>query len=455
MYRQIVYLYYPESMQENQPPLPPSFREALSFWWKLGWISFDGPAGQIAIMHAYLVKQKRWISNHRFLHTLNYCMLLPGPEAQQLATYTGWLLHGIRGGVAAGLLFILPSILILALLSLVYSIFGSVPWVSAIFDGMQPAVLALVVIALVRLARKALKGSIPWILACLSLILTVFLHIPFPYILLAAAVVGLLTPDVGAQPDKLAGASDEIGYLHHGGNTPPAHRLGLRSIFLTVAAVIMLWLLPILAIHFLHPNPAFWEQLSFFFSQTALITFGGAYAVLPFVADSAVNQFGWLTAPQMADGLALGESTPGPLIMVLAFVGYMAGWQYGGHDPIIATLALLVTVYFTFLPGFGFVLAGAPVIERTRSQGFMVRMMRFIPAVILGVIAQLLLMLGKAVLFSGEAVSIDHLFAYGILWLLASLVAMWRFRVPVAIWIPVSGVAVVLFWVLKMYLALP
>ena len=382
-----------------------SFAEALKFWFKLGCISFGGPAGQIAIMHRELVEQKRWISEKRFLHALNYCMLLPGPEAQQLATYIGWLLHRTRGGVAAGALFVLPSLLLLIALSWVYVAFGNVPWVAGLLYGIKPAVAALVVQAVHRIGSKTLKkpatAPVLWAIAASSFIAIYAFAVPFPAIVLAAGLIGWL----GARwaPGQFTGGSGHgaakasYGPALIDDDTPtPAHARFSKIRLLQVLAVgALLWLLPMAALVATSGWHGTLAAMGWFFSKAALLTFGGAYAVLPYVYQGAVTQFGWLSGTQMIDGLALGETTPGPLIMVVAFVGFVGGWGKAvlGPDALFlgAALAATVVTWFTFLPSFIFILAGGPLVESTHGKLQFTAPLTAITAAVVGVIASLAL----------------------------------------------------------------
>ena len=379
------------------------FGEALRFWLKLGFISFGGPAGQIAIMHRELVEQRRWISEKRFLHALNYCMLLPGPEAQQLATYIGWLLHRTWGGVAAGLLFVLPSLLLLIGLSWVYVAFGDIPWVAGLLYGIKPAVAALVVQAVHRIGSKTLKkpavAPILWAIAATSFIAIYLFSVPFPAIVLGAACLGWL----GARwaPGQFqAGSAHAAGTQGHSNaliddDTPtPEHaRFKPARLARVLAAGAALWLLPMAGLVVWQGMDATLARMGWFFTKAALLTFGGAYAVLPYVYQGAVTQFGWLTGPQMIDGLALGETTPGPLIIVVAFVGFLGGWSQEVMGSELrfagAALAAIVVTWFTFLPSFIFILAGGPLVESTHGKLHFTAPLAAITAAVVGVVASL------------------------------------------------------------------
>ena len=387
----------------SSPPASVSFAEALRFWLKLGFISFGGPAGQIAIMHRELVEQKRWISEKRFLHALNYCMLLPGPEAQQLATYIGWLMHRTWGGVVAGALFVLPSLFILIALSWIYVAFGQVPIVAGLFYGIKPAVAALVLHAVWRVGSKTLKSppQVPllWAITVSSFLAIAVFKLPFPWVVLGAAVTGWLGsrwfPGQFAAGGGHGSAKASDGSALIDDNTPtPEHARFSRSRLAAVVLVgALLWLLPMAALLAANGWHGTLTQMGWFFTKAALLTFGGAYAVLPYVYQGAVDQFQWLTGPQMIDGLALGETTPGPLIMVVAFVGFVGGWakQVLGPDMLFtgAALAAVVVTWFTFLPSFIFILAGGPVVEATHGKLGFTAPLTAITAAVVGVIASL------------------------------------------------------------------
>jgi chromate transporter len=379
----------------------PSFKDALRFWLKLGFISFGGPTGQIAIMHTELVEKKRWIGEERFLHALNFCMLLPGPEAQQLAIYCGWLLHRTRGGLAAGVLFVLPSVFILWSLSYVYVTFGHVPWIIAIFSGLKPAVLAIVAAAVLRIGGKALKNAVMWSLAALAFVAIFFFHAPFPTIIVAAALLGFLgglrwenlfnvVRGHGGRPAAASAVIDDAQAAP--GHTRPS--LGRAARVLAVGLV--LWWLPVLFAGLAQGRHATLTQEGLFFSKAAMVTFGGAYAVLPYVAQQAVENFHWLTAPQMLDGLGLAETTPGPLIMVLQFVGFHGGWnQPGGLSPLlVATLGAALTTWVTFVPCFIWIFLGAPYIELLRSQTRLTCALSAVTASVVGVVLNLAVWFG-------------------------------------------------------------
>ena len=378
-----------------------SFWQAFVFWLKLGFISFGGPAGQIAIMHEELVVRRRWLSEKRFLHALNYCMVLPGPEAQQLATYIGWLMHKTRGGIVAGVLFVLPSLFLLIALSWIYIAYGQVAWVAGLFYGIKPAVTAIVIQAAHRIGSRALKNNFLMAIAAASFVAIFALNVPFPIIVLAAAIIGF----VGGRkwPDSFsAGGGHAASQANYGNalindDTPtPAHAIfSVKRLLQVLLAGLVLWAVPMgyLVLHNGWDNT--FTQMSWFFTKAALLTFGGAYAVLPYVYQGAVEQFAWITATQMIDGLALGETTPGPLIMVVAFVGFVGGYVKAvlGPDSLFLAGALAATLvtWFTFLPSFIFILAGGPMVESTHNDLKFTAPLTAITAAVVGVIVNLAL----------------------------------------------------------------
>ena len=382
-------------------PAPVPFAQAFWFWLKLGCISFGGPAGQMAIMHTELVERRRWISEKRFLHALNFCMVLPGPEAQQLATYIGWLMHGTRGALVAGGLFVLPSLLLLVLLSWIYVAFGSLPVVAAVFYGIKPAVTALVLHAAHRIGSRALKNRWLWGIAAAAFVAIFALDAPFPAIVLAAALLGhwggRRWPHVFATGAGHAGgkAAHAPALIDDDTPTPPHALFTRRRLVLVLGIGIGLWMVAMAALLALYGVQGTLTQMGWFFTKAALMTFGGAYAVLPYVYQGAVENFGWLNAQQMIDGLALGETTPGPLIMVVAFVGFMGGWLQPmlGSDALFwsGALAASVVTFFTFLPSFVFILVGGPFIETTHGQLKFTAPLTAITAAVVGVILNLAL----------------------------------------------------------------
>jgi chromate transporter len=375
-----------------------SFAQAFRFWLKLGFISFGGPAGQIAIMHRELVERHRWISERRFLHALNYCMVLPGPEAQQLATYIGWLMHGTRGGIVAGALFVLPSLAILIALSWVYVRFGDVPAVEAILHGVKPAVVAIVLAAAWRIGQRTLRNAVLWLIAAAAFVALFAFTIPFPVVILCAAIAGIVggrvAPRLFTVGAHTGAGEDARGAVIDDDTPTPAHaRFSARRLAAIVAVFVAIWAAALGALAVTFGWRGDYTQMGWFFTHAALITFGGAYAVLPFVIEGAVHTYGWLTAAQMIDGLALGETTPGPLIMIVAFVGFLGGWTRDllGPDARLAAAVLgaCIATLFTFLPSFLFILAGGPLVERTRGEVKLTAPLTAITAAVVGVIVNL------------------------------------------------------------------
>ncbi|MTW05951.1 chromate efflux transporter [Pseudoduganella ginsengisoli] len=390
-------------------PAPVTFWQAFVFWLKLGFISFGGPAGQIAIMHEELVEKRRWLSERRFLHALNYCMVLPGPEAQQLATYIGWLMHRTWGGVVAGGLFVLPSLLILVVLSWVYIAFGGMSVVAGLFYGIKPAVTAIVLQAAHRIASRALKNKVLWAIAAAAFAAIFAWDVPFPLIVAAAALTGYvggrLSPATFTAGGGHGGADKSYGaaLIDDDTPTPPHARFRWSALALVIGAGAVLWALPMGALAMVFGWDHTLTQMGWFFTKAALLTFGGAYAVLPYVYQGAVEHYGWLTPRQMIDGLALGETTPGPLIMVVAFVGFVGGYVkavFGPEAQFVAgaTAAALVT-WFTFLPSFLFILAGGPLVESTHGDIKFTAPLTAITACVVGVILNLALFFGYHVLW--------------------------------------------------------
>lgn len=387
----------------------PNFAEAFRFWVKLGFISFGGPTGQIAIMQSELVEKKKWIGQARFLHALNFCMLLPGPEATQLAIYVGWLLHRTWGGIVAGAFFVIPSIFVLWGLSFVYAAYGNIPWIAAVFSGLKPAVMAIVAAAVIRIGRKALKNSVMWSLAALAFFAIFFFKVAFPVIILAAGLIGYIGGKLW--PDKFVvisghGRADcaDTSVLGDQTESPEHTRPSLTRAIKVALVCLALWLLPTLLFGWWQG----WDSVLFkeglFFSKAATVTFGGAYAVLPYVAQQAVDHYGWLQPGQMMDGLGLAETTPGPLIMVTQFVGFMGGWaQHGRMSPTLAaTLGALITTWATFTPCFLWIFLGGPHIEQLRGNERLTTTLSAVTAAIVGVVMNLAVWFGLHVLFPGN-----------------------------------------------------
>jgi chromate transporter len=380
------------------PPAHPTFLQALAVWVKIGLLSFGGPAGQIALMHRELVDRRRWVSDKRFLHALNYCMLLPGPEAQQLAVYTGWLLHGVRGGLVAGLLFVLPGALFMFVISAAYVSFGQIGWLGGVFYGLKAAVMAIVAAAVWRIGGKVLKNPVMWVIAGASFVAIFGFSLPFPAIILSALVAGLVLgrrfPQFFHAPGHgAAGAVVEEGrgYVISDTGASRIARPTLGGSLLKAAFWLAIWVLPVgLCLAVFGRGHVLTEE-GLFFSKAAMVTFGGAYAVLPYVAQQAVEVHGWLSPAQMMDGLGLAETTPGPLILVLQFVGFLGGWNAPtGLPPLaMAAAASALTTWVTFIPGFLFIFVGAPFIERGRGNLAFDHALSAVTAAVAGVILNL------------------------------------------------------------------
>ena len=432
-----------------EPPAAIPFWKAFRFWLKLGFISFGGPAGQIAIMHQELVERRRWISERRFLHALNYCMVLPGPEAQQLATYIGWLMHRTWGGIIAGGLFVLPSLFILIALTWIYLAWGDVPTIAGILYGIKPAVTAIVVVAALRIGMRALKNSVLWGIAAAAFIALFALNLPFPLIVIGAGIIGAIggrvAPALFATGGGHGAGGKSYGAAVIDDHTPtPQHALfGWKRFAAVLAIGLLLWGAAMALLVSVYGWQGPLSQMGWFFTKAALVTFGGAYAVLPYVYQAAVEQYQWVTPLQMIDGLALGETTPGPLIMVVAFVAFVGGWttQFLGADNlfIAGALAASVVTFFTFLPSFIFILLGGPLVETTHGDLKFTAPLTGITAAVVGVIFNLAVF-----------------FAYHVLWPeglkgpfdwpslvigVAAFVALWRYKVGI---MPVIGACALL-----------
>ena len=433
----------------NQPPAPVSMGEALRYWLKLGFISFGGPTGQIAIMHQDLVERKRWISEKRFLHALNYCMVLPGPEAQQLATYIGWMMHRTWGGVISGGLFVLPSLFILIALTWIYLAFGNVPLVSGLFYGIKPAVTAIVLFAAYRIGSRALKNAALWAISFAAFVAIFAFNVPFPYIVLGAGIIGYVGGRVA--PNKFMTGDPGAAQKRYGAaliddDTPtPAHALFRWAHFAFVLAIFLaIWTAALGTLVALFGWDSALAQMGWFFTKAALLTFGGAYAVLPYVYQGAVEHYQWLTPTQMIDGLALGETTPGPLIMVVAFVGFVGAWTKAALGPEALALAgctgAAVATFFTFLPSFLFILLGGPLVESTHGNLQFTAPLTGITAAVVGVILNLAVFFAWHV-FWPEGFS-GRFEWFSLLVSLAAIIALWRYKsgmIPVILGCGASG----------------
>lgn len=376
----------------------PSLTEATRTWARIALLSFGGPAGQIAVMHRILVEEKRWIGDGRFLHALNFCMLLPGPEAQQLATYIGWLMHGTRGGLIAGVLFVVPGVVAIMALSWLYVLYGDIGLVEALFFGLKAAILAVVLQAVVRIGRRALKNNAMRLLAAFSFMAIFAFDAPFPLIVLTAALIGYLGARSGLRAFAPGGGHGSVGGTHvddadtllgeEMADMPPAAR---RSALRAGVTALILWLVPVAILVLIFGHGNVFADIAVFFSKMAVVTFGGAYAVLAYVAQEAVGTYGWLRAGEMLDGLGMAETTPGPLIMVLQFVGFLGAFRDAGWDSALlaGTLGGLLTTWVTFAPCFTFIFLGAPYMERLRANRALSAALTAVTASVVGVILNL------------------------------------------------------------------
>ena len=412
----------------------PLFKDALKFWFKLGWISFGGTVGHINIMHDYLVDQKKWISSSRFFHALNLCMLLPGPEAQQLAIYMGWQLHGKKGGLAAGILFVLPAMLILLLLSVCYVYFGNQPLMFAMFDGFKPAVISMIIVALLGIGKKALRTPYHVLLAAIAFSCIFFFNTAMVFIILGtialAIALNFLWPDLirQEQSNEQQVLVPENEYHFNKDSVALGTATHWKSSVLQILVFILIWMAPSFLLYYFTSDFPFWRELTFFFSKTAFLTIGGSYTVLPYVAQYAVTKLHWLSKMQMIDGFALAESTPGPLIIVVAFVGFMAAYHHFDASISMGILGLLLTTFHTFLPSFLFIFVGGPIIEKVHGNTAITNVLSFVTAAVVGVILNLTLFLGKDVVFPG-GVRFENLDIAAIIWVIITLILMKKYKV--------------------------
>ncbi len=427
---------------------PVGFWEAFWFWVRLGFINFGGPAGQIAIMHRELVERKRWVSEGQYLRTLNFCMLLPGPEAQQVATYIGWRLHGTLGGVVAGSFFVIPSVFVLWLLSYLAAAHSDVPAITGLLYGVQPVVIAIVVEAVLRIGKRTLDHGILVVFAILAFVALFFLSVPFPLVVVAAAVGGLLLSR--AVPEAFRGGGHGVEEEDEGAvdRSPSSGRPSMLRNLRLLGTFFVLWAVPVGAVWIWRGGEDVLVREALFFTGAAFVTFGGAYAVLSYVSDVAVNGYGWLTADQMVQGLGLAESTPGPLIMVTQYVGFFGAWNNAGpFDPLLyGTLGAAITTYATFLPCFMFIFLLAPYIELLANNRRLRAVLVGVTAAIVGVIANLAVFFASRVLFP-DGVSLDGLDVFALVVAVISFFVLQRFRVPIYLMVPV-GAVVGMVWTL-------
>lgn len=453
-----------DAKPEAAAPAYPTFAEATRVWLKIALLSFGGPAAQIALMHRVLVEEKRWISDSRFLHALNYCMLLPGPEAQQLATYIGWLLHKTRGGLVAGGLFILPGVIAIMVLSWIYVLFGQLGLVAALFFGLKAAILAVVLEAVLRVGKRALKGTTLILIAAAAFIAIYFFGVPFPIVVLAAGLIGYVGGKLhwsGFDVNVLHGASKSSAVVDAllDKEQPEHTKPDLRRFALVTATWLALWLIPVALLLLLLGDANVFSRIAVFFSKMAMVTFGGAYAVLAYVAQQAVENYRWLSAGEMLDGLGLAETTPGPLIMVLQFVGFLAAFRdAGGMPPLLAgTLGGLLATWVTFAPCFLWIFAGAPYVETLRSNRALSAALAAITAAVVGVILNLAIWFAVHVIFSQtrkiaygplnfDAPVLSSINLWAAVLSLSAMIAMFFFKTRMMIVLAASAAAGILLY---------
>jgi chromate transporter len=425
--------------QDHDRPAPVPFGEAVRYWLKLGFISFGGPAGQISMMHQELVERRHWISEHRFLHALNYTMVLPGPEAQQLATYIGWLMHGVKGGIVAGVLFVLPSLFILIALSWIYMRFGHLTAIAGILYGIKPAVIAIVAAAAWRIGSRTLKTRALQAIAVLSFLAIFVFDVPFPFIVIGGGIIGFLgaqfAPEYFLVEDHRHESKARYGPAVVGDRTklPEYAEFHWPKVLLYIVLGVGIWALAMIFLASVFGREGSFTEMGWFFTKAALLTFGGAYAVLPYVYQGGVEHYAWLTGAQMIDGLALGETTPGPLIMIVAFVGFVGGWTKAVFGPdalaFAGVVGAVVATFFTFLPSFLFILIGAPLVERTRHELRLTAPLEGITAAVVGVIVNLAVFFAYHVLWpTGFSGSFEWL---SLLIGIAAFIALFRYKVGV------------------------
>lgn len=411
--------------------IEPGFGEAIRFWFVLGWISFGGTTGHITLMHDFLVEKKKWVSNRKFFQALNACMLLPGPEAHQLTIYLGWKLHGLKGGILAGIFFILPSLFIIFGLSLVYVYFGNSAFLSALFSGLKPAVLAIILFATYKVGQKSLLSTWHYIVALAAFVLSYFVQVPMPWIILGVVFFGFGLYLLKSNETKLKFEGEQIEDaerfypVNSLEKVPP---VSVPKICIQFLAFFLLWLGPFIALYLLMPDTAFWKELSFLFTKSAYLTIGGSYTVIPYVAGLVTEKFLWLTKAQMIDGFALAETTPGPLVIVLAYVGFMAGFNHFDHSYAMAAVGLAATAYFTFLPNFALIFVGAPLIERSQKNTAIQYVLSLVTASVVGVIVNLAFYLGQGILFP-KTFGLEDLDWKALFWVAISIFLLFRYRI--------------------------
>lgn len=421
------------NLEEEDRGQKPGFWEAMRFWFVLGWISFGGTTGHVTIMHDFLVEKKKWVSNKKFFQALNACMLLPGPEAHQLTIYLGWKLHGLKGGALAGLFFIVPSLLIIFGLSTIYAYYGSSALMMALFSGLKPAVLGIILFATFRVGQKSLVSTWHYLVASVAFFLSYFVRVPMPWIIAGVIAFGMLLYSILSKTSKIdANQENEDKLLessYYINTLEKLPSLSYRRISGQVLLFFLLWLIPFSILLFCMVDKDFWKTLSFVFTKSAYLTIGGSYTVIPYVAALVTEKLLWLTKSQMIDGFALAETTPGPLVVVLAYVGFMAGFNHFQQSYTMAAIGLAATAYFTFLPNFALIFVGAPLIERAQKNTGIQYVLSLVTASVVGVIVNLACYLGQGILFPkgiGVWFAIDPL---AFVWLLFSVFLLFKYRI--------------------------
>ncbi|PSK89461.1 chromate efflux transporter [Taibaiella chishuiensis] len=423
-----------QKLNERQTTAP-SFSEALRFWFILGWISFGGTTGHITIMHDFLVLKKRWISNRKFYHALNACMILPGPEAHQLSIFLGWKLHGVKGGIVSGIFFILPSIAILTGLSIIYAIYGNTPLLGSIFNGLKPAVLGIIIYATWKVGRQALTSPAHYCAAIAAFVLSYFAGVPMPWIILGTIVFGILLSFVPVKYSGLKNSkrktaeSAEPEDLYYINSDQPLQKQPSRTLVKYAVVFLLLWLVPFVILICCSADAAFWQKTSLLFTRAAFLTIGGSYTVIPYVAGLVTTKLMWLSKTQMIDGFALAETTPGPLVVVLSYVGFMAAFNHFHGSLLMGTLGLLVASYFTFLPNFILIFMGAGFIEKTQDYPVIQTVLSLITATVVGVIVNLACYLGGAILFGQQGAGLFAIDWVSLAWVVFSFILLARYRI--------------------------
>lgn len=412
----------------------PNFSEAIRFWFLLGWISFGGTTGHITIMHDFLVEKKSWVSDSKFFSSLNACMILPGPEAHQLAIYLGWKLHGIKGGIISGVFFVLPSMLILLCLSIIYALYGNTPFLTSIFDGLKPAVLAIIIYATWKVGHKSLLSFLHYFVAFSAFIGSYFLHISTPLLLVGVIIFSIIISIIAPSflflknGKNVSENHEELYYVNSHQNSPEK---SLKTTIRQLVVFVLLWFIPFLGIIFLLVDKSFWQKFSLLFTETAFLTIGGSYTVIPYIANLVTNKLAWLSKTQMIDGFALAETTPGPLVIVLSYVGFMAGFNHFNGSLLMGTVGLLTASYFTFLPNFIMIFMGAPLIEKSQKSKTVQAILSLVTATVVGVIVNLAFYLGEGILFSGKMISLNNFNWMALSWCLISLLLLIKYKLKI------------------------